>query len=175
MIGLIPALGILGFIITAYFSSKDEYTLSDKLEEIFLAFMKSMIVFLLVSLAIMLIIIPFTTDTYEMKPICRWDIKSMKPDQELHGDFVLGSGSINSEPVFYVLTYAGDNFWKKETFPVNNCLITETDEIPHINRIDQITRNKVHKFLFGFHPSMSTPTYKIYVPKGTIIEDYKIM
>jgi len=175
MIGIIPVVAIIVFIGLGFYIEKGE----TKISEIIMSWLASLVTTILgtmlFSLLVLVCIDIFETPTYTTKPICTWDIKSMKPDQEIHGNFTLGSGSINTTPVFYVLTYAGDGFWKKETFPTNASLITETDEKPYILREDTISHSKAFKFMFGFDHNWHTSQYKFYVPKGTIIEKYNIM
>jgi|TARA_R110000850_G_C9969713_1_gene465092 hypothetical protein len=101
-----------------------------------------------------------------------WYIHSLGNDKYMKGDFFLGSGTIEDTDYyfFYVRTQKGMSRIKRR---VNDCYIIETDSRrPEIVGLRTVYDDEDKFFKVWFDDSILE--YKIYVPKGTIIRDFKV-
>ncbi len=87
-------------------------------------------------------------------PTTTTEIKSVSLNSELEGSFVIFAGSINQEQYYFFYKEKGDGFMLDKV-SAEQTIIIETDETPRL---------------------VFSPCYenKLYVPKGTLILDYKI-
>lgn len=99
-------------------------------------------------------------------------MKSLGNNTSISGDFFLGSGSIEEKEYyfFYVNTVKG---MRKMKLPIDKTYIIETDDRrPEAVEIQEWVDDKdlFFKDLIGY----TTDHYKLYVPKGTVIRDFKV-
>ena len=87
------------------------------------------------------------------------------------GHYFLFSGSINQNPIFsfYRQDKDGNIFW--ETLPASSVIIRESDKTPQIQHWKARFKNKTIALLF---PNLTDYYIRILVPKGSILEDYKL-
>lgn len=95
-------------------------------------------------------------------------IVSLDRDTGIEGHFTLGSGSINSYPVYYAYTKLSDGGYKLEQF--KNVVLYEDDSVePHY---EYKTTCKRKTNLFNWIGDCTT-TSKLFVPSGTILKEYR--
>jgi hypothetical protein len=88
----------------------------------------------------------------------RAEIVSAYDKSELSGAFILGTGSFGGEESYVVMLKHADGGISKRIYPYWRCRIYETAKTPYIEKIED-----------GFRF-----TLKIYVPKNTIIREFRI-
>jgi len=100
-------------------------------------------------------------------------IASLNDNSRIYGSFTLGSGSVKSEPVFVVYSQLRNGGYQLETYPADQCTIyMDSDTLPHI----QVYRTVVSFYSLQL-PGCEFPswrTYDIHVPKGTIVQQYRL-
>lgn len=105
-----------------------------------------------------------------------WSIKSTKFDSKYHGSFILGTGSIEREEFYFVFTDMGGGRWLKQQFPMKDTYIVETSTPPRALAYHTIGHSDWHRFWFWGIENFLDISYKyvLEVPKGSIIEEYKL-
>lgn len=99
------------------------------------------------------------------------NIVSLVNLQQTEGSFVLGTGSIEGvEYYFYMCKYDNGSFERKK-INVSRTLVYETNQTKPM-----ITCNskRIKKNFFFYPTYISTYDFKIYVPVGTIIKEFRI-
>lgn len=109
------------------------------------------------------------------------ELRQINLDSKISGQFILGSGTIEDKPVYYFYVKTGENSYKLDYVLATQSEIFETNGEPKIVYIEGVeikiyTNKKIFKALWGktnniFKIDKCKPA-KIYVPVGTIIEDY---
>lgn len=98
------------------------------------------------------------------------EIYSLRTSNDLSGTFVLGTGSISSKTKYYVVIKTNIGYQIKD-IDASVAYILYTKDQPHL----EIYSHKDYKcskarwFTIG-----ATTYYKIYIPEGSIIENYEI-
>ena len=95
----------------------------------------------------------------------------------INGSFLLGSGSLNSTWYYVAYIHTEDGFYK-EKYNQNTSYIKETDEVkPFVKKFVTATHhNSFIEFMIGWDVSSSYgyTKYILYVPKGTIIKEFRL-
>ena len=134
--------------------------------------MFSLLFLVITATAFSVMYIDYFEDTIRETEEHDWYIHSLGNDKYTEGDFFIGSGSIEEVDYyfFYVNTIKGMARIKR---PVNDCYIIETDNRrPEIVGIKYIHDDKDKFFKVWFEDVVTE--YKIYVPKGTIVKDFRV-
>lgn len=97
------------------------------------------------------------------------NIISMKGGVGVEGDFILGSGYIKDVRYYIYRCQFSDGGIKEFNVPVNLTTIYECDGIPHYETFLQKVDTK-----FTYVNEQGNYLYKFYVPKGTIIKEFKV-
>jgi hypothetical protein len=109
--------------------------------------------------------------TEEYKEHLHW-VKSLGNDKYLEGSFTLGSGTIG-EVDYYFYYMETSSGYKRLKVRVSNTYLVETDSRPPEIVEDKEYVNDSDMFLK--HMNNDRVKYKVmYVPKGTIIRDFKV-
>jgi len=127
--------------------------------------------FLILLIAPIFFFVIYTKDDYHEIEKHDWYIESLGNDKYLSGSFFLGSGTINEIDYyyFYVNTTNGYSRLKR---PISETYIIETD-----NRKPELTIVYDHYDNTDKFWTVAEDTklyYKLYVPKGTIIRDFRV-
>lgn len=93
-----------------------------------------------------------------------YEISSIEDLSGIHGCFVLGSGTIDSKAMFAYYRKVPDGAYKLEMIPAKQSLIYEDAEKPYIIQ---------HCIACGSETN-EQDSYKIHVPKGTIIKQFTL-
>lgn len=94
--------------------------------------------------------------------------------QSVHGEFFLGSGTVNSKPAFmYYLDNGG--YFTLHSVDANRCKIIYTEGTPRLIESWEEGRNNKWWF-FGKSPKINKnwSTYTFFVPKGSIKSSYHL-
>lgn len=98
-------------------------------------------------------------------------ITSVADGQETHGRFFLGSGYIDSEPAYFFYYTTGENRYKQGYVTGDVTIVEDSNVAPHIEYFESVSSNKNWCFLRGDKYN----DYRIiYVPKGTVIQNYTL-
>lgn len=102
-------------------------------------------------------------------------IKSLRNISSTEGEFFLGSGSIESVEYYYFF-YQSTIGLKRSKIPVNNISIIETDERPPeiVKRKQCYSQDTFIKWRCREIDSRREDAYIMYVPKNTIIKEFKV-
>jgi hypothetical protein len=122
------------------------------------------ILFIFLISVVLFLTLPLTCD--EVKIVKSVKIYSLHDDKEQSGSFILGSGFINENGYYYYFTKNGDTYYKDEVSDKTG--IIETDETPKLVTIT-VYPNIWYGKCFKIRKS-----HKLYVPKGTIIKEFKV-
>ena len=104
-------------------------------------------------------------------------IYSIKNTSEIHGDFCLGSGSIDSSEYYYAFQKYPDNSLKRISFRVEDSFLyqdTTNGEVPYVDW--QTIVYRAPKWL-SFWPHFYTEDrtyYYVHVPTNTVVEQFQI-
>lgn len=148
---------------------------NDKISD--LGFLMTFFFSLSVSLIITVLIGEFLSDNhliYEKEN--EWDIVALQDDLIIQGrTYFLRSGYIETDLNYYYL-YKTSNGMKVGHIPATECYINYSGGNPHIEKYKSKWDNDSYLWItlpsgaFNFIPSY----YKIYIPEGSIAEDYNI-
>lgn len=104
------------------------------------------------------------------KPIC--EITSIKNTDITSGNFMLGCGSIRQTEYYFYFYKTLNGGYARGKNNVNNTVIVENDDyIPHIQQLTTCYKSKSGWFKFR---EQTQEDYKIIVPKGTLINKFKL-
>ena len=112
---------------------------------------------------LLFMILPLVCD--DIKVVQSVKIYSLYNNSEIKGKFILGSGSINQEEYYYFFTKKDNAYYKEKVS--NKTGIIETDKTP---KLEETTIYP--KIWYG--QLFEIRQYKLYVPKGTIIKEFKV-
>lgn len=100
------------------------------------------------------------------------DIFTLKTSSELHGNFFLGSGQVNSTNYYYYYVKDSRGGYIINNSSIKNTYLFESDtEKPHISW--QRIHYAVNPWLLPFCPKPDEDTsYDLTVPVGTIVKEY---
>lgn len=96
-------------------------------------------------------------------------IYSLKNKSDVAGSFFIGSGSI-SETEYYYFYYKSKYGFERHKLETHNVSIDETDD----SRPRLVERIRTYKGKHFKWYDMSTNKYIMYVPKGTIIRQFRV-
>lgn len=100
-----------------------------------------------------------------------YKIESLQDNNSIHGGFFLGCGSVNGE-MRYVFYYETDGGYKMKQLRADDVLIKYADDNPRIEVHKKIrTDDLINKFSLRGGCGYCVK-YIIYVPKGTIKQNY---
>ena len=117
-------------------------------------------------------IIAFITDIVasfkgDYTTISTQPLKAIGIDEDLHGSFFLGCGSINSEDKFIYIAKVDNLGYKIQEIDIDNCYIVEEDiEQPYLEISNIKWRDWVIKFF--------DDRYIFHIPPNSIKENYEV-
>jgi hypothetical protein len=99
------------------------------------------------------------------------NITSIKNNDEVGGHFMLGCGNIEQTEYYYYYYKSVEGYVRGKK-PVNNTFIVEDgSDKPHIEV--KMTHFESKSGLFDYHDE-ENETYKIIVPKGTVVNRFEV-
>ena len=119
---------------------------------------------ILVVSGLLFVILPSTCD--DTKIIKSIKIYSLYNNSEIEGNFVLGTGSINQEEYYYYFTEQDGAYYKEKIS--SNIGIIETDETP------KLETTIIRPDIWYGEMIETIINQKLYVPRGTIIKEFKV-
>ena len=104
---------------------------------------------------------------YQVKDV---EIYSLRTSNDLNGTFVLGTGTVSTTTKYYVIIKTNLGYQIKD-IDASRAYVLYTKNKPYLEIYSHkdYKNSKAKWFTFG-----ATTYYKIYVPEGTIIENYEI-
>ena len=97
---------------------------------------------------------------------------AFEDDASIEGHFFLGSGRVDGEMKYYYIYETDDGGYKMDSIDTSNAVLYYIDDDNcRIEYDNFVYSNPVHYF-FGIGPLETT--YKIYIPKGSIINNYQV-
>lgn len=90
-----------------------------------------------------------------------------------HGRFYLGSGHIDNDEYYYYVVKTEDGGFITKKIESDMAVLYYTEDEPKIEVCRYKFTNPIHNFL-SFGVCQTERKYKIYIPEGTIIHDYKV-
>ena len=102
-------------------------------------------------------------------------IVSLRDDQnsKLEGSFILGCGTMTGYTEDSYVTYSVINeypvTYKRKCFPINKTVLVEDD-----NTYVKYTTVTAKRYKWLLTPMPSSTEYELHVPKGTIIQKFKV-
>jgi hypothetical protein len=102
--------------------------------------------------------------------VSKTDIVSLHNNNSISGTFILGCGTISSTEYYYMYTKNGNSF-NRYKLPVDRVSLIEItdDSLPRVETIRYKTTDKLKYVVYSLKE-----TYDVYIPKGTIIQEFKI-
>lgn len=107
------------------------------------------------------------------------NLYSIQRETSINGSFFLGSGSLQGTTYYIGYLKDSEGFYHLAKFDTNVTSIKETNEFfPRYEHYKNYECSKFSKVMLGFNcmnTATNTPnTYKLYVPEGTIIQQYSL-
>lgn len=102
------------------------------------------------------------------RQLIQTEIYSLNFGEKLSGQFILSSGSVESKEYYYYFVSAYGGFIK-ESIPTDKVIIIESDCAPHIEYYDRHIENWWDNYTIRRDGKV-----KMYVPKNTIIREFKV-
>jgi len=102
-----------------------------------------------------------------------WSIHQLTDSSQIEGSFFLGSGSIRQTPVYYFYAETGTDTYELHWVNASRTTIHESDSNPHIDYTGYRSENAWLN-VFGAAGADGQETYDIYVPKGSIVQNYNL-
>lgn len=122
----------------------------------------------LVSVGIAVLIGAFIDKEYYMTG--RHDLIALRNNSTTEGAFFLGTGYIDENPTYFVLQKENGGTMLKK-IDTDNAYVYQAEDKPHYDVFQWRFKNDI--FMWIASPCCSTQ-YKIYIPKDSIISNYKI-
>lgn len=117
------------------------------------------------------LITSFSLPTDTKPVVTTYQIECLQDNNNVSGSFFIGCGSVNSRMKYTYYYDCGDSTYVLEQIDVDRATIKYTNDKPHIDKIKMVqTDNWIN--LFSNHCSLSK--YIIYVPKGSIMNNYNL-
>jgi len=101
-----------------------------------------------------------------------YNIYSLRNEDGISGTFFLGSGSIENE-IYYVVLAKNKHGYYQEIIKGTVYFVESDEETPRVEKIDYYKYGVNESMLFNFS-WVQRKHYVIYVPKNTLIIDYRI-
>lgn len=111
-----------------------------------------------------------TTKTfYKPKKIelTQTEIVSLSADSQIHGSFILGTGRVNEESVYYIYEKVNRTDYILTTLEASKCVIRESSKQPTV-----ITYRNQYKWSWFSTPMKSDNYYIIRVPQNTLVKNF---
>lgn len=102
-----------------------------------------------------------------------YNIVSLKDNNNVSGNFLLGSGSINGE-MKYTFYYEENGFYKMKQIDVNNTSIKYSNDIKVERYREEATESFINYFAIDDLENESNMSYIIYIPEGSIKNNYTL-
>lgn len=154
-------IAVLFVAIRAYFLSKDSW--NDWQDIALLSFINLLISFL-ISFIIALII-----PTHTQIEKSTFELESLQDGSRINGQFFLGSGYIN-EKMKYSFYISEENGYKLYSIDADNAHVKYTTKKPKLEMFEEVVNDD---FINNFSIAMDLKTsYIIYVPQGSILQNY---
>jgi hypothetical protein len=115
------------------------------------------------SIAVM--VITLASPTYNTVPFSTQNLTSLKTEITTSGNFFLGTGSIDSKPVYFYYRLNTDGTYQLHNKNVKYAAIRESTDTPHIDVYSP-------KLWFSILISPSESKYVFNIPPGSIIHSY---
>ena len=108
----------------------------------------------------------------DTKPVVTtYQIECLQDNSNVSGSFFIGCGSVNNRMKYTYYYDCGDSTYVLEQIDVDDVKIKYTNEKPYVDKIKyKQTDNWINLFSF----ELRNPTYIIYVPKGSIMNNYNL-
>ena len=94
-------------------------------------------------------------------------LKAIGIDEDLHGSFFLGCGSINSEDKFIYIAKVDNLGYKMQEVDIDNCYIIEEDieqpylEISNVKWRDWVIKSFENRYIFHIPPNSIKENYEV--------------
>lgn len=119
-------------------------------------------------------IFKFDSTEEDYKYTIQYNIYSLRNSSETAGSFILGSGTINEVEYCYVMYKTENGAYRRHKILMDNIEIVESSTLAPAVYSLEYTR-KSRSGLIKYTDSVSsTGDYRIVVPKGTVIEQFKL-
>lgn len=117
------------------------------------------------------------TPTSECVPVESWSQKivSVSLDNDIEGDFCIGTGYIKDTLYYYYAYVTSDGGYKIDKVPVNSTTVYYVEDDFKVVIYDyEYPDNKTTRYWGCAGDKIDRHSYKMYVPEGTIVEEYSI-
>ena len=107
-------------------------------------------------------------------------IVNLKDNRDTKGHFFIGTGYVGTEAYYYYYYQTKSGSFKADKIRTDKCEVFYTKDTPHIDTIVQVPDEEQSKnwltlsWMLSIRTSFSSDKYKIYVPEGTITDDFSI-
>ena len=107
-------------------------------------------------------------------------IVNFKDHHDLQGGFFIGCGEVHTEQYYYYYYKTDKGSYKASKIKADDCEIIYTKDTPHIDTIVKSADEKATENPLTFEPLLSLrisgtgEKYKIYVPEGSITDEFSI-
>ena len=107
-------------------------------------------------------------------------IVNFKDNHDLQGGFFIGCGEVHTEQYYYYYYKTDKGSYKASKIKADDCEIIYTKDTPHIDTIVKSADEKATENPLTFEPLLSLrisgtgEKYKIYVPEGSISDEFSI-
>lgn len=105
---------------------------------------------------------------YHQAKVAEHSITALQDGSSTRGSFFLGSGRIDSDPVFFYYENSDGVYRLKHVF-ADEASVVESSGPAHVD----VYKNKANSELFGL-PFSSDTTYRFYVPNGSILRNFTL-
>jgi hypothetical protein len=102
------------------------------------------------------------------------EIYSIDADSNVSGRFVLFSGYVNEKQVYEYYYYKDDGYYRDYIYSKNVKIVMDDDETPRIYSVIKKYRFKWFIFHSSINNSEIVRETIIYLPEGSIIQDYQL-
>lgn len=100
-----------------------------------------------------------------------YGLYALNDNTEASGSFFLGNGYVDSKPVYYVMLKT-ERGYEMRTYNIAETILIYTENEPRVEHYNEYFTNPMVRFFCGDN-SMYV-MYKIYVPEGSIIQNYMV-
>lgn len=160
---------ILFAVIALFFTGNYVWASSDEFMEYFFGLFLIVLVTVLASIFGLGVALLLPMDT--VTKVDTYNIVSLKDNNNVSGNFLLGSGSINGE-MKYTFYYEDNGFYKMKQIDVNNTSIKYSNDIKVERYREEATESFINYFAIDDLYSESNMDYIIYIPEGSIKNNY---
>lgn len=162
---------ILFAVIALFFTGNYVWASSDKFMEYFSGLFLIVFTTGLASIFGLGVVICLPMDT--VTKVDTYNIVGLKDNNNVNGDFLLGSGSINGE-MKYTFYYEENGFYKMKQIDVNNTSIKYSNDIKIERYREEATESFINYFAIDDLENESNMSYIIYIPEGSIKNNYTL-